>query len=88
MTRLNKNLFIAVGLIFAIALSAEVLHDHSSNTSSQIECQLCNNEISESFDSGSTSGPNYIQYSQTTEVSENLISLTPQHYSSRAPPKI
>ena len=84
----KKYFILLTGLFFVTSLSLDPLyHEFIEDESSQIECQLCKNEVSGPI----KSTVDIVKVSLSTilkvEINENFISFNLNNYYSRAPPK-
>ena len=84
----KKYFILLTGLFFVTSVSLDPLyHEFIEDESSQIECQLCKNEVSGLI----KSTVDIVKVSLSTilkvEINENFISFNLNNYYSRAPPK-
>ena len=84
----KKYFILLTGLFFVTSVSLDPLyHEFIEDESSQIECQLCKNEVSGPI----KSTVDIVKVSLSTilkvEINENFISFNLNKYYSRAPPK-
>ena len=87
LTSKRRCLFLA-SLLFLAYTSVDIAHHtYSDSKASQIECQFCKNDISDSVQSATLITTVSLSKLLSSEIKEAFASLTSKNFQSRAPPK-
>ncbi len=83
----RRCLFLASFLFLAYTTVDFAHHTYSDSETSQIECQFCKNDISDSVESVTLISTVSLSNLLSSEIKEGFVSQTPKNFQSRAPPK-
>ena len=84
----KKNLFLVGFFFLAISSSHPIDHIAFDDQSEQIECQFCNNEVSEPVKIKTYENKYYLSSLLIPEIENKFISYLSKDFQPRAPPKI
>ena len=85
----SQRILLIVGFFFlAVSSFHPINHIASDDQSEQIECQLCNNEASESVKIKTFENNYYLSSLLISGIEDKFISTLSKDFQSRAPPKI
>ena len=85
----SQRILLIVGFFFlAVSSFHPINHIASDDQSEQIECQFCNNEVSEPVKIKTYENKYYLSSLLIPEIENKFISYLSKDFQPRAPPKI